>query len=284
MKKIFSVMFVMMVFSNIAFSKTTENLYIVRDTQINEFLPELTKVLVEPTVKGNILYSDSNNYFIRLYEVDSDINIFLNCDKKDEKIFNEKIKSLGFRTYTFDDRDTKSRYISDFKNYIKSNNIFVSEVKDDKAEYKSYSKPLKNKIIKTGEYSKDGISFVTNRLEMRTKIKRYVDGYEIIVTNNTGGNIVLKKIDTGDFVALSEIAKKVMIPVGVDFIPIYGTVVGIKTDLEKNRFTRPFPVDYTLKQGESVRILGLAYHQVVPILDFIFEIGGKESVIQLNTY
>ena len=138
--------------------------------------------------------------------------------------------------------------------------------------------------ISTTKYSEQGIDFVANKVQMKSKIKKYVDGFEIVITNNTDSNIILKKASTGDFVGLTEIAKKAAIPTGVDFIPVYGIVAGAKTDLEKNRFTRPFPTDYTIKKGENVRLLGIARLQVYPIIDFIFEINGKEKTIQLQTY
>ena len=134
------------------------------------------------------------------------------------------------------------------------------------------------------QYSEDNINFVAKRVAMKSKIKRYVEGYEITITNNTGDNIVLKQANSGDFVSLYDIAKKAVLPAGVDFVPIYGLVAGVKTDLEKNRFTRPFPTNYILKNNESVRILGLTRLQVSPIVDFKFEINGKEKDIQLNTY
>ena len=43
---------------------------------------------------------------------------------------------------------------------------------------------------------------------MNTKIKRYVNGFEFTITNDTGKNIILKKVESGDFVGLTEIAKK----------------------------------------------------------------------------
>ena len=80
------------------------------------------------------------------------------------------------------------------------------------------------------------------------------------------------------------IAKKAAMPQGIDFVPVYGIIAGAKTDLEKNRFSRPFPTNYTIKNGESVRLLGMAKHLVEPIIDFSFEINGKEKNIQLQTY
>lgn len=73
-------------------------------------------------------------------------------------------------------------------------------------------------------------------MQMKSKIKKYVNGFEIIVTNNTGNDILLKKVSTGDFMGLTEIAKKAAMPQGIDFVPVYGIIAGAKTDLEKIDF------------------------------------------------
>lgn len=284
MKKIYLLMIAIAICSSQAFAKNVENLFVVKDTQIHELTPKLEQALTSPTIRDNALYSIQNNYFIRLYQSDKDINIFLNCDKKEQEQYHSKLKSLGYKIYSFTDKDLQKKYSSDFSNYAELNDITIGDVKAKKNKYNPYNKPLKNKVIKTTKYAENGIEFTTNKVQMKSKIKKYVNGFEIIVTNNTDSNILLKKVETGDFVGLTEIAKKAAIPTGVDFIPIYGIIAGAKTDLEKNKFTRPFPTNYTLKQGNSVRLLGIAKLQVAPIIDFTFEINGKESKIQLHTY
>lgn len=284
MKKIYLLIIAMAICSNNAFAKNVENLFVVKDSQIQDFSPKLEQVLTKPTVKDNALYSTQNNYFIRLYQSDKDINVFLNCDKSEQEQYQSKLKSTGFKSYPLTDKDIQNKYSSDFSNFVELNNITFDNVKVKKNKYNPYSKPLPNRVLSTMQYSEDNINFVAKRVAMKSKIKRYVEGYEIVVTNNTGANIVLKQANSGDFMGLYEIAKKAALPAGVDFVPIYGLVAGVKTDLEKNRFTRPFPTNYTIKNNESVRILGLTRLQVSPIVDFKFEINGKEKNIQLNTY
>jgi hypothetical protein len=273
-----------MVLAPCTMAKNIDNLYVVKNTSMDKYIPSLTKVLKQPTVKQDVLYSTDNNYFIHLYQSGNDINLFLNCDKQSQEEYQKLLKSLDFKTYSFEDKDLKKQYTSDFKKYVALNDISLNGVKVDKNAYNPYNKPLKNRIISTTKYSEQGIDFVTNKVQMKSKIKKYVEGFEIVVTNNTDSNIVLKKAATGDFVGLTEIAKKAAIPSGVDFVPIYGIIAGAKTDLEKNRFTRPFPTDYTIKKGDSVRLLGISRLQVYPIVDFTFEINGKEKIIQLQTY
>lgn len=284
MKKIYLLIIAMAICSSNAFAKNVENLFVVKDSQIQDFTPKLEQVLIEPIVKDNALYSTKNNYFIRLYQSDKDINVFLNCDKAELEQYQSKLKSTGFKAYSLTDKDLQSEYSSDFNNFVELNNITFDSVKVKKNKYNPYNKPLPNRVISTMQYSEDNINFVAKRVAMKSKIKRYVEGYEITITNNTGDNIVLKQANSGDFVSLYDIAKKAVLPAGVDFVPIYGLVAGVKTDLEKNRFTRPFPTNYILKNNESVRILGLTRLQVSPIVDFKFEINGKEKDIQLNTY
>ena len=284
MKKFLLVILAFALCSSSVFAKNADNLLVIRDTQVQELALKLRQVLEEPTIKDDVLYSIKKNYFIRLYQSDNDVNIFLNCDKTQQDQYQSKLKSLGYKAFAFADKDLQNKYSSDFSNYIELNNIVIGDVKTNKNSYNPYNKPLKNRVIKTTKYSENGVDFKTNQVQMQTKLKRYVDGFEIIVYNNTDNNILLKKVETGDFVGLSEIAKKAAIPAGVDFIPIYGIVAGAKTDIEKNKFTRPFPTNYTIKKGENVRLLGLAKLQVAPIIDFTFAINGKEKVIQLHTY
>ncbi len=109
-------------------------------------------------------------------------------------------------------------------------------------------------------------------------------GYEIMIKNNTENDILLKEVVSDDFMTLKDIAKWSIVPTASDFIPIYGIITGAKTDLEKNRFTKPFPKNYVIKTDDSVRLLGLARIKVIPKMDFIFEINEKESIIQLEVH
>lgn len=267
-----------------AFAKNIENLYVVKDACIDNYTIELSKVLESSVINKNIIYSAEKKYFIGLYPSNNDINLYLNCDKDILDLFQQNIKSLDYKIYSIADRDLQNKYSADLKKFIQLNDIQTDKIKLDKNTYNPYNKPIKNKTISTTYYAQDGISFVTNKVAMESKIKRYVNGFEIIIKNNNNSNVVLKNVSTGDFVGLTEIAKKAVIPSGVDFIPIYSIIAGAKTDLEKNRFTRPFPINYVLKQGHEVRILGIAKLQVEPIIDFIFEMNDTEKEIQLNTY
>ena len=268
-------------------AKNVNNLYVVKQAKMDNYISQLSHKLEQATVKDSAIYSNSDKfYYIKLYADNDNLNVFLSCDKENQEEFANIIKSLDYKTFSFEDKDLTKKYSSDFKQFITSNNIKIEgvKIKEEDNVYNPYNKRLKNRIIKTVKYQENGIDFVANKMQMKSKIKKYVNGFEIIVTNNTGNDILLKKVSTGDFMGLTEIAKKAAMPQGIDFVPVYGIIAGAKTDLEKNRFSRPFPTNYTIKNGESVRLLGMAKHLVEPIIDFSFEINGKEKNIQLQTY
>lgn len=268
-----------------SFAKNTNNLFLAKDTTVENLSNNLKANLSDSVLKDNTLYSNSGDfYYIKMYQADNNVNLFLTCDSKDLDKYTTTIKSSNTKVYALKDKDLTKEYNSEFQKFITLNDIKVDGVKVKDNAYNPYNKELSNRIINTTKYSQDGIDFTAHKLQMKTKIKKYVDGFEIVVTNNTGSNIILKKASTGDFMGLTEIAKKAALPTGADFVPVYGLIKGVQTDLEKNKFTRPFPIDYTVKNGESVKILGLAKLQVAPIIDFIFEINGKEKTIQFNTY
>lgn len=290
MKRFYLILLIIIFTINIVEAKNVSKTFLVKNISSNELTLAIKKQDNDFIEKDSSLYMINNNFtYIKTYSKDNDLNIFLSCDKNDIDFYTKLLKSLNYKTYEINDKDLEKKYSSDLNNFISINNINVKGIKTKNSKpennsYNPYSGKLKNKIIKTTLYETDGINFVSNKLQMKSKIKKYVDGFEILLINNTGRNIILKKVSTGDFVGLTEIAKKALIPTGVDFIPFYGIVAGAKTDIEKNRFTRPFPIDYMLKPDETLRILGIAYKQVAPIIDFIFEIDGTEIKIQFNTY
>lgn len=285
MKKFILLILVLLLNITPSFSKNVNNLFTIRNANLKEFSNDLQKKLVDTQVKDCVFFSDTENfYYIKLYQSGENINIFCVCEKEKSDEFKNLFKTINQKTYTFSDKDLAENYLKDYKKFLYLNQITVKDVKSEDNAYNPYNKRLDNKILRTTSYTEANIEFVVNKVKMKTKIKKYFDGFEISVKNNTGKNIILKKVSTGDFMGLTEIAKKSAIPQGVDFIPIYGIYAGTKTDLEKNKFSRPFPVDYPLAKGGEVRILGLSKILVEPIIDFTFEIDGKEKVIQLHTY
>lgn len=267
-------------------AKEINSLYIVRNAKIDGFTKELSSKLGNQKLQNNVLYSDTKDfYYFKVYKDGDNLNLFLVCDNNNlEKNF-ELVKSLNYKIYQLADKDLTKTYTKDFNSYISLNNINIGNVgATPKNEYNPYSKKLHNRVLRTASYKEDNIEFIAKKLKMNTKIKKYVDGFEFTIINQTGKGIVLKKVESGDFVGLTEIAKKAVLPSGVDFIPIYGIIAGAQTDLEKNKFTRPFPIDYVIKPNEKLRILALTKLMVEPIIDFTFEIDGKEKKIRFYTY
>lgn len=267
------------------FAKNSNYLFVVKDTSVSNYLPLLQKKLNNSIMKDNAIYSTNDSFFyFKPYQSGADVNLFLVCDDKTKEAQDSLLKSINSRTFLLTDKDLTKNYANDFDKFVYANDIKLDGYKVKDNSYNAYDKKLKNEVLRTTKYQENNINFVTKKLLMKSKIKKYVNGYEISITNSTGKNIILKKAASGDFVGLTEIAKKAAIPQGIDFVPIYGIVAGAKTDLEKNRFTRPFPIDYPLKNNETIRILGLSKLLVEPIVDFTFEINGKEKNIQLHTY
>jgi len=267
-------------------AKEANNVYIVKNAKIDTFTKELSFKLENPKIKNHVLYSDAKDfYYVKAYQDGENLNLFLVCDNNSLVKSSALIKSLNYKIYQLADKDLTKTYTKDFNSYVVQNDINIKGIGNiQKSSYDPYSKSLNNRVIRTASYKEDNIEFIAKKLKMNTKIKKYVDGFEFIVNNQTGKNIVLKKVESGDFVGLTEIAKKAALPSGVDFIPIYGIIAGAQTDLEKNKFTRPFPIDYTTKPNEKVRILALTKLMVEPIIDFTFEINGAEKKIRFYTY
>jgi len=267
-------------------AKEVNNLFIVKSVKSDAFIKTLSLKLETPKTKNDVIYSDSSNfYYIKTYQDGENLNLFLVCDKSNLEKDSALIKSLNYKIYQLADKDLTKTYTKDFNSYVVQNDINIKGIGNVQiSSYDPYSKSLNNRVIRTASYKEDNIEFIAKKLKMNTKIKKYVDGFEFTVNNQTGKNIVLKKVESGDFVGLTEIAKKAALPSGVDFIPIYGIIAGAQTDLEKNKFTRPFPIDYTTKPNEKVRILALTKLMVEPIIDFTFEINGAEKKIRFYTY
>lgn len=267
-------------------AKEVNNLFVVKSAKSDTFIKTLSSKLETPKTKNDAIYSDSSDfYYIKTYQDGENLNLFLVCDKNNLEKNTALIKSLNYKIYQLTDKDLTKTYTKDFNSYIAVNDLKINSVGNvPKNAYNPYVKKLHNRVIRTASYKEDNIEFTAKKLEMKTKIKRYVNGFEFTVTNQTGKSIILKKVESGDFVGLTEIAKKAVLPSGVDFIPVYGIIAGAQTDLEKNKFTRPFPIDYIIKPNEKLKILALTKLMVEPIIDFTFEINGTEKKIRFYTY
>ena len=241
------------------------------------------------TDKDNcLIYSIDNQYFIKAYAVDSNTELYLYADTKQIEELNNIIKSTKYRTFNYNDKYTLKKYYSDFLAYIKNNNIPITNIKSKQLNnkeynnYTPYSKKIKNKVIATITISEQGIQIIRNQYKPKYKVKKKANEYEYIIKNNTGKNIIINKVASNEFIGLTQIASYCLIPQWQDFIPLYGLIYGIQTDIEKNKFTRPHPINEIIKVGASIRILALSKPQDNPTADFYFTIDNKKTFIQFN--
>ena len=286
MKRLLLGLFIALLFQLPGLAKVESDLFIVKNAKANIYIRELASKFKDVNIKEDCIYRDGKAfYYLKAYQSGNDLNVIVMADKKDKTDYSAILKSTNYKTYSLEDKDLTKKYMLDCKTFLNMNNISVNGVKIENNKYNPYDKPIKNRIIRTTTYSSKNVDFKVNKLKLKSaKLKNYAYGYEIIIKNNTGKNIVLKSVNSADFIGLAEIAKQVVKLNGVDFIPVYGIIAGVKTDVEKNRFTRPFPKNYILRSNEDVRILGISEILVEPIVDFIFIIDGKEITIQLHTY
>lgn len=150
------------------------------------------------------------------------------------------------------------------------------------AEYNPYSKPLKNELVESLIYTQSNISIVRNQYIPKTYIKKRFDSWEYLITNNSEKDIILQKIVPENFLSLTQAAGRALKPNWKSFVPVYNIVVGAQVDIEKNRFTRPLPLNVTIKPQEQLRILALTDKNIKPSATIYFLIDGNENIIKLN--
>lgn len=150
------------------------------------------------------------------------------------------------------------------------------------AEYKPYSKPLKNELVESLSLSQDDITVIRNQYIPKTRLKRNVDSWEYLITNNSDKDIVLEKIETNNCLSLTQSAHWAIIPSWEDFIPLYGIIRGAQVDIEKNKFTRPLPLNVTIKPEETLRILTMTDKNKKPLVDLYFLTGENQTFMKLT--
>lgn len=146
--------------------------------------------------------------------------------------------------------------------------------------YTPYKKPLKNQILQRLTTEQNNIKIIRNKYEAKSRVKDFCFCYEYLITNNHDKDIFLKKIASEHFVGQLEITQK-LITIKHSFF-LWGIIQSLKSDIEKNKFTRPTPQNYTLKAGETLRILTLSYVYDEPKADFYFLIDNKPYNITIK--
>lgn len=265
-----------------------ETLYVAKDINPSHVISELQKNLSNSIVntQNNILYTNNNDtfYYFQAYSYENGSEIFSYTNNGDT----QKIMSnLPFKVFPLNDKSTLNKYNKNFIEFASQNkigNIKTKKQEDNNSKYNKYnpySKNLKNTVIETVEITQNNISIERKKLIPKVKVKRYMYAYEYTVKNNTGKDITINNVASADFIGLTQIAALCTIP-GKDYIPLYGIVYAVQTDLEKNKFTRPHPQDEIIKAGDTMRILALAKKDVTPSADFIFTIDDKKTKITMK--
>ena len=190
------------------------------------------------------------------------------------------IKNISYKTFSVSDKSTLKKYNTEYLSFAKDNNFGTSKNKNKVnsngyREYDPYVGNFKNVVIEKQAISQNNIKIQRTQLKPKCKVKHYANEYVYEITNNTGKDIVINKVASEGFIGLAQIAAYCVIPRGLDFVPVWGIVYGVQTDLEKNKFTRPHPVNETIKNNDTMRVLALSKKADNPIADFYFTVNNK---------
>ena len=226
-----------------------------------------------------IVFTKNGNIYLRAYQNDSNTELYVVAN--DLENTTKTIKNISYKVFVVKDKVSLKKYKSDYLSYANENkfgNAKVSKKQNSHGyrDYDPYMGGFRNKIIEKQVIVQDDINIKRTQLKPKVKVKHYANEYVYEITNNTGKDIVINKVASEGIIGLTQIAAYCVIPRGIDFIPIWGIVYGVQTDLEKNKFTRPHPVDETIKKGETMRVLALSKKDDNPVIDFYFTINNKK--------
>ena len=288
LKKIILISILSLFFMQSAFAKQEKILYVVKNVVPESIMQELNKNVPNATLDktSNIVYTNTDIiYYFKAYQNDKNTEIFAYTNNGDLDLI---MKKLSKKAYQLTDKATLNKYNNDFISFVKTNNIKSVKYKEQKknnsqyVSYNPYLGNLRNQVLETSTTIQNNITIERKKLKAKGKVKHYTYEYVYDITNNTGSDIVIKKVASAEFIGLTQIAAYTSIPRGMDFVPIYGIVYGVQTDLEKNKFTRPHPTNETIKNGATMRVLALSKLQDNPIADFVFIINNKEVTITVK--
>ena len=155
--------------------------------------------------------------------------------------------------------------------------------------YEPYEKQINLEKTSNAIYNKNNIKIEKNVYKFEHAYKLGIP-YEYVITNNTAKDLFLKGVDS-EYHANKNITRKShWTRMGVRcfkywqlYVPIYSLFYDVDhpIDYEKNPYWRDFPKNYTIKSGESLRILAMGLDlDKVQNLTFIFEDNGEEVKIE----
>ena len=134
-------------------------------------------------------------------------------------------------------------------------------------------------LLKQKTINQNQITIEIKKLEPNGHVASYAYGYEYLIRNNTGGNIVLNSVTSEDRITHGGAWGRSQIPHGSDMVPVYGLVKNIKTDVESNRFTKDLPEYETIRAGETLRVLMLGPKKVNHSATFLFNVNNRNVSI-----
>lgn len=149
-------------------------------------------------------------------------------------------------------------------------------------KYNPYMGPLKNEVLETKNVSNSKISIERKKLQPISNVASYAFCYEYTITNNTGKDIIINNVTSSDRITLMGAWGRSQMPQKSDFVPVYGVVKGVKTDVEKNRFTKKLPEDEVIMAGDTMRVLTLAPKSINHVAIFNFTVNNKKVVITVK--
>jgi len=290
MKKIY-ILFYLLIIGIPSLAKGIDELYLLKDVNYENALKATNEALTdlnlgEPLIVNGVVYSAQfPNYYIKTYPKDKNTYLYLVFNAENKQDIEKLLFSIPHKSYKIDDKDLKNRYKNDLLEFA-NNHKDVITIKSKSKKTKSYNpyiKPLNNRLLQRATIQEDGIEIVRNKYLSKSEVQDYANGYEYIITNKNIYPVVLKEVGSSDILSLQEIAKKCVKVEYSDFVPVYGLVRAIRTDIEKNKFTRKFPSNYTLNPNEPVKILMLAPLSKEPVVDFILLNNDRQQNLKFKT-
>ena len=289
MKKILILCFALITTTNISFAKTKDYLYVVKNATPIQTTKAIYNELNKSKVNdlkldetNNVVYTKNGNLYFKTYKYDSNSELYIVTDIENSEDIIKNISNMSYKMFSINDKASLKKYKTEYLSFAKENNF--ENVKTKKKinshgyrDYNPYMGKLRNKIIEKQALTQNNIKIQRTQLKPKCKVKHYANEYVYEITNNTGKDIVINKVASEDIIGLTQIAAYCVIPRGMDFVPVWGIVYGVQTDLEKNKFTRPHPVNETIKTNSTMKVLVLSKKADNPVVDFYFTVNNKQT-------
>ena len=340
MKKIFGVMFALVLSINIAHAdgKLIKNFHAYRiiGHNIREVAPVVQATISEvgdanthkiPDVDNAWYYTNSNNetYYIRFYPANKDTNVYVVANEEYSKTDNELTKFCklqGYRYGNLEDNEALREYKFDFFDLARKNELggfFISpdcikplkigmgKINEKMSEnskknavipYSEDNEPIDLTVVDNMVYEDDQeqVKITVNEYRLKNKSNKYVHAYEYLVKNTGSSTLTAKEITCERLASTKDIATETFVDLDrLDLMDTVGTFPPVllatggvsalcsvpnwvrlaKTTAEATRFAKSLPSNYTIKPGNTMRILCLKYKNNTKPLNFTFNRNGE---------